>query len=224
MADMQLECHDGLQPDPLVADCVDPQQIRSWILDCEENHGARCNVTEHQSATLTAELKFVDVIDHCIVTAPTNARYFALSYMWGGVQQLLLTTENGAELSAPRSLQRYRGNIPAVILDAIHFVAALDERYLWVDSLCIVQNDTSIKHTQILQMGSIYNGAVACLVGAVGGDATTGLVGVRTHTRIPEPKRPQYTAFYLVNPGEDDEYTTKKTAGQQSFYQAGKEA
>jgi hypothetical protein len=120
-----------------------------------------------------------------------NERYIALSYMWGGVHQLLMTTENGAELSLPSSLQRYWSNIPAVIQDAIHFVAALGERYLWVDSLCIVQNDVKIKHHQILQMGSIYNGALACLVGAVGGDAASGVVGVRPHTRAPEQKRPQ---------------------------------
>jgi hypothetical protein len=222
MADIQLERYDGPQPDPLVAGCVNPQQIRSWLVDCEENHGARCIVTEHQSATLTAELKFVDVIDHCIVSAPTNARYFALSYMWGGVQQLLLTTENRAELSAPRSIQQYQRNIPAVIQDAIHFVATLDERYLWLDSLCIVQNDASIKHTQILQMGSIYNGAVACLVGAVGSDATSGLAGVRSHTRTPEPKRPQYRAVYLVNPGPEEYTSFRKPQDNSPFIKLGK--
>jgi hypothetical protein len=217
MADMQLERHDGPQPDPLVADCVDPQQIRSWLLDCEESHGARCNIAEHQSATLATELKFVDVIDQCIVSAPPNERYIALSYMWGGVHQLLMTTENGAELSLPSSLQRYWSNIPAVIQDAIHFVAALGERYLWVDSLCIVQNDVKIKHHQILQMGSIYNGALACLVGAVGSDAASGLVGVRPHTRAPEQKRPQYEDVYLINPGPDGYTSLRKPQDNSPF-------
>jgi hypothetical protein len=163
-----------------------------WILGCENEHGIRCNATEHQSATPVTELKFIDVVHHCIVDAPPKVRYFALSYMWGGVAQMLLTTENGADLSSPGSLQKPWGMIPAVIQDAIHFVAALQERYLWVDSLCIVQDDVKVKHHQILQMGAIYNGAVASLVGAVGINANSGLAGVRPHTRIPEQRRLQY--------------------------------
>lgn len=55
--------------------------------------------------------------------------------------------------------------------------ALLGERYLWVDSLCIMQ-DTPDKHTQIQQMDLIYQGAVFCIVAAAGRDANAGLPGV----------------------------------------------
>jgi hypothetical protein len=205
------------QPDPSVDDCVNPHQIQFWIRDCEENHGGRCNDADHQSATPVTELRLIDVVDLCIVTAPAQARYFSLSYVWGGVQQMQLTIENCQELSVPGALQQYWSTIPATIQDAVQFVIALKERYLWVDSLCIVQNDTVIKHNQILQMGSIYNGAVACLIGAVGADAGCGLAGVRSDTRTPERRKVRYEDVYLIDPGPD-EYTSLKKPWDSSPY------
>jgi len=112
--------------------------------------------------------------------------------------------------------------IPTVIQDAIHFVAALNERYLWVDSLCIVQNDMDMKHHQILQMGAIYNGAVASLVGVVGINANSGLAGVRPGTRIPEQKRIQYQNVYLVNPGPEQYTALRKPWDNSPYIKLGK--
>jgi hypothetical protein len=53
----------------------------------------------------------------------------------------------------------------------------LGERYLWVDSLCIMQ-DTADKHDQIQQMDRIYQEAVLCIVAAAGRDANAGLPGI----------------------------------------------
>lgn len=118
-----------------------------------------------------------------------------------------LTIESCPDLSRSGSLQQCWNKIPATIQDAIHCAAALQERYLWVDSLCIVQNDSAMKHMQISHMGSIYNGAVACLVAVVGVDANSGLAGVRAQTRTPERRKLQYEDVYLIDPGPD-EYTS----------------
>jgi hypothetical protein len=77
--DLDLDRDEEL--DPFVGECVNLGQVRSWILECEEKHGSRCNDTEHQSATPATELKVIDVVNHCIVDAPPEVRYFALSYM-----------------------------------------------------------------------------------------------------------------------------------------------
>lgn len=113
-----------------------------------------------------------------VVSSPPEIRYFALSYVWVGVEQMQLTIENCLDLSRPGSLHQCWNQIPVAIQDAIHCVAGLQERYLWVDSLCIVQNDPTMKHNQISHMWSIYNGAVACLVAVVGVDANSGLAGI----------------------------------------------
>lgn len=67
--------------------------------------------------------------------------------------------------------------MPVTIQDAISLCAQLGERYLWVDSLCIVQ-DTPDKHSQIQQMDQIYHNAALCIVAATGRDANAGLARV----------------------------------------------
>ncbi|KAE9365726.1 HET-domain-containing protein [Stipitochalara longipes BDJ] len=207
----------ALQPDPLVGDCVNPEQIRFWIQDCEENHGARCNSADHKSETAVTELRLIDVVDLCIVSTTSEIRYFALSYVWGGVEQLQLTVENCLELSRPGSLQQCWNKIPTTIQDAIHCAAALQEKYLWVDSLCIVQNDSTIKHNEISRMGSIYDGAVACLAAVAGVDANSGLAGVRAQTRTPGLRKLQYENVYLIHPGPH-EYTSLRRPRDNSPY------
>ncbi|KAE8451422.1 hypothetical protein EG329_004051 [Mollisiaceae sp. DMI_Dod_QoI] len=58
-------------------------------------------------------------------------------------------------------------------------VALLKERYLWVDSLCIVQDDELTKHAEINNMAYIYSGASITIIAAQGEDANYGLRGLR---------------------------------------------
>ncbi|KAF2260344.1 hypothetical protein CC78DRAFT_473146, partial [Lojkania enalia] len=171
------------QPDPLVHDCVNYDQINGWIHHCEANHGPRCNNVEYQFEGGVFAQKLVDVIECKVIDAPKNARYFALSYVWGGVTQFHLSSENAVYLSQPRSLLEHIDGIPVAIRDAMSFVRGCNERYVWVDSLCIVQDDKMKKYAQIEQMGAIYNGAIATLVAGTGEDANAPLAGVRPNTR-----------------------------------------
>lgn len=52
-------------------------------------------------------------------------------------------------------------------------------RYLWVDRICIVQDDDGINLTQIYRMDTIFGSSDVTLVAQFGEDATSGLPGVR---------------------------------------------
>ena len=73
--------------------------------------------------------------------------------------------------------------VPATISDAIELVKGVGERYLWVDALCIVQDDPGLQKAQLAQMGLIYSLAAFTIVAASGNDANAGLPGVRADTR-----------------------------------------
>jgi hypothetical protein len=79
-------------------------------------------------------LRVIDVVAKCIVRAPHACRYTALSYVWGGAEQVILTSKNEKAISRPGGLP---AGIPLTIQDAITSCRILGERYLLVDSLCI---------------------------------------------------------------------------------------
>lgn len=80
-------------------------------------------------------------------------------------------------------------------------VKTLGERYLWVDALCIVQDDPVQKHLDIQRMDFIYSKAFATIVAMHGKDADAGLPGVRGGTR--EPQRLEWVRSSRSSPGAE---------------------
>ena len=85
-------------------------------------------------------------------------------------------------LEMPGGLKRGDHRLPRTIQDAMAFVLGIGQRYLWVDALCIVQDDSNSKETQIKHMGSVYHAALFTII-ASGRDADAGLPGVREGSR-----------------------------------------
>lgn len=86
--------------------------------------------------------------------------YTALSYCWGG-QQPYQTTK--ARMDAGNfSLDWNR--LPRTIQDAVKVTDELGLRFLWVDSLCIPQDDEDEKQEQIACMPHIYSNATLTIV------------------------------------------------------------
>jgi hypothetical protein len=81
-------------------------------------------------------------------------------------------------------LQNIWLNLPKTIRDAIDLVRALKERYLWVDALCLVQNDQADMQKGIDIMDIIYERAVMTIVAASGDSANSGLPGVHRGSRF----------------------------------------
>ncbi|KAH7092560.1 hypothetical protein FB567DRAFT_517449 [Paraphoma chrysanthemicola] len=54
----------------------------------------------------------------------------------------------------------------------------LQERYLWVDKMCIVQDDVNDKNRQINAIGQISSSARLVIIAAHGDEVESGLPGV----------------------------------------------
>ncbi|KIN08982.1 hypothetical protein OIDMADRAFT_110378, partial [Oidiodendron maius Zn] len=99
--------------------------------------------------------------------------YAALSYCWGKPgSQNYLTTEDNLEL---RQKAVDISTFPKTFNDAIVVCRYLDIRFLWIDSLCIVQDSKSDWQTQSKRMGDIYSNAALTIAAAVGEDSHAGL-------------------------------------------------
>lgn len=73
-----------------------------------------------------------------------------------------------SELRQSRSLAKRRDALPATIRDAMNFTKGVGVRYLWVDSLCLVQDN----HEELSQccrlMATVYREAEFTIVAAAG--------------------------------------------------------
>ena len=76
--------------------------------------------------------------------------------------------------------------LPKTIQDAFNLIKAMGERYLWIDSLCIIQDHDTEKLHIVQLMDVIYTQAFATLVAIEGTDANAGLPGYRAGTRKPQ--------------------------------------
>ncbi len=71
-----------------------------------------------------------------------------------------------------------REAIPTNVRHVMRIVQLLGYRYLWVDALCILQDDEAAKQSDIGNMAAIYATAVATII-AGDGDADDGILGLR---------------------------------------------
>ena len=164
---------------------IDPQWIdidtlKTWISTCDVKHGLDCRDTILFESGGPRWL--IDVVKGCLVPAESDDRYAALSYVWGQVETVRTTKDILVYLLEEGSIFAHINLLPRTIRDTMRLVKLLDIRYLWVDCLCIVQDDAELKHAQIQEMGSVYARAYVTIIAANGWDANHGLRGIRDVT------------------------------------------
>ncbi|KAK0110113.1 hypothetical protein ONS95_002768 [Cadophora gregata] len=137
-------------------------QARNWLEDCVNQHSKPIqespSPTSHPARLLNLSLR-----DGCWAirlvqkdeTCPIIQRYAALSYCWGGAQKLQTTCKN-LEL---HNIKIDFSDLPPTIRDATIVTEKLGLEYLWIDALCIIQDDEDDKAQEISKMASIYEGA-----------------------------------------------------------------
>lgn len=166
----------------LVSPDVDTARIKTWIQTCAAGH-SRCRAETDHIEIPRHNIRLIDVHNFQIVESSLAERYAALSYVWGSNTNFALNSGNLRQLSTLRGLQD--ASIPQTITDAIYLVKKLDINYLWVDSLCIIQDDDSDKYRQLPIMDQIYQQAHLVVIAATGNDAHAGLPGTtKPRTRI----------------------------------------
>lgn len=171
---------------------IDLDLVKSWYLDCKNEHGSAC--TRHstmrdfvdgvkQKWRQRLTIRLIDVRSESLVRGESSMLYVALSYVWGGASMTKLLKENESELSQPGALSTPGISLPRTIRDAIELTRRLGERFLWIDSLCLTQDDSDEMSFALSRMDLIYDRAVLTIIAANGHDANACLPGVRENSR-----------------------------------------
>lgn len=150
---------------------VDIELAKRWLHVCRTQHGSACEIPAHDATTAVPDstprdLLVIDVQELKLCALPKKEQYIALSYCWPyGAETTFLTTKAVyKDLLKPGGLEERLSSLTAVVRDAISFVREFGQRYLWVDALCIIQDDLEYKMSQIQQMDLVYGAALMTII------------------------------------------------------------
>ena len=163
---------------------VDYDMLKHWLWTCNVFHDKECtfpNLLDSRSRTYPSRV--IDVRRGCVTLTPPHAAYACLSYVWGTKPQLQLTTKTFDTLTSEGALLNESSGLAKTIKDAIYVCSMLGQDYLWVDSVCIKQDDHSTRQAEIQNMDIIYGGAALTIIAASGSSADAGLPGARKGSR-----------------------------------------
>lgn len=170
----------------LNANYIDINRIKHWKAECENNHKlCKTRPKTRQKSRIRPKL-LIDIEKRCIVPGDsTDQDYVALSYCWGvpepGKPAWFRNQKSILQkLMHPNALSstgEFGMKLPGTIKDTIELVHTIGERFLWVDSLCIVQDDDEMHNSELPKMSEIYAFAYITVIAAEGSHADFGLPG-----------------------------------------------
>lgn len=166
---------------------------RQWHSDCKANH-AQCGLHQTSSSRKwrpTRLISFsaspgrgadvVQLVDGA--SLPDEVEYVALSHCWGNVNLVRLLASTEAELRAGYLISQ----LPKTFREAIQVCRWLDYRYIWIDSLCIMQDSAQDWQTESQTMRLVYGQAALTIAAANASDSSKGLFTQRDPDSIIPP-------------------------------------
>ena len=172
-----------------------------WLDECASKH-LYCNADltgflPSRLIQLSTSAESTTVRLHITGPADQDIRYCTLSYCWGKVKDVMTLTS--------RNINAFRNDIPLdslphTLQDAISITNALGCRYLWVDSLCIIQDSKDDWAKESAVMGSIYQNSLCTITAAAADNANGGCFSERNPL--------SYDWCKLAGEGEDAIYAS----------------
>ncbi|KAJ4420320.1 hypothetical protein N0V82_004419 [Gnomoniopsis sp. IMI 355080] len=97
-----------------------------------------------------------------------DRRYMALSYCWGPPDKAKYQLMTEIPTLDARLREIPFTTLPRLLQDSVRLCRALGVRYIWIDSLCIIQDDKADWEREAEQMGNFYANAYFTICAAQG--------------------------------------------------------
>ncbi|CAN8105075.1 unnamed protein product [Discula destructiva] len=168
--------------------------IRSWISECVNEHEL-CERPPHPDLpTRVVDVGLDDGVVRLVETHGAKGDYLCLSHCWGLAQIITTTTSTIASRKAAVSWE----DLSNTFRDAITFTRSLGFRYIWIDSLCIIQDDAHDWAVESSKMAAVYSNGHLTLAGTHSANGHGGLFGPTADIEITgqTPGGEEYCVFF----------------------------
>ncbi|KAJ4263315.1 hypothetical protein NW762_006133 [Fusarium torreyae] len=169
---------------------------QSWFARCTQNTGGQHDICNRKDGTYLPS-RLLDVRTAlergqarlvCPVETPeafdTNPRYATLSHCWGDEG----ANEHIVLLAHNEDARRVEGaawdTLPKTFQDAFKIAAWLDLDWIWIDSMCIIQNSVSDWQKEASDMDRVYMNAEVNISADWGKDSKAGCFSKRNEIDI----------------------------------------
>jgi hypothetical protein len=157
--------------------------VTHWVMACQMAH-YECRAEHGESwmpqreSWMPSRLIYVGRTDcnvHLVMRPSEVQRYMTLSHCWGQGPTLKLTGDLLDEFIIQIPLHA----LPQTYLDAIMVTRHLGVEYLWIDSLCIIQDSMDDWRRECAQMSNVYKNSYCNIAALESIDSHGGLFSAR---------------------------------------------
>ncbi|KAL1615833.1 hypothetical protein SLS56_011675 [Neofusicoccum ribis] len=146
-------------------------------------------------------------IPKLVETKEASGAYVALSHCWGK-KQIITTTK---ETLKDRKVGIQWSDLSKTFQDAISLTRNLGIRYVWIDSLCIIQDDSKDWEIESANMGNIYESAYVTLAATAAPDGSSGFHAPRQPPQSLNLRGTRHQIFAALQPPHDS-FTRRRHA------------
>ncbi len=145
----------------------------TWMKSCENSHG-QCHTPFSFLPTRLLDVGSESDSRLRLVLGkdvPRRSRYLTLSHCWGGHMPERLSTINLATFGKEINFD----TLSKTFQDAVHVTRRLHHQHVWIDSLCIIQDNLSDWRSESSQMGDVYAKSTCNIPASASRDGSQGL-------------------------------------------------
>jgi hypothetical protein len=152
---------------------------KRWLHKCIGHHDCQAERRLTTSSINLTRVLYVERTDCGVLKArlhyPSIAEavdYLTLSHVWGTRKFVVLTKENHDAFLEDIVIT----DLSKTFRDALHVTVELGLSFLWIDSLCIIQDDPDDWMAESKRMAHIYKNAICNICAAVSTATTSGFL------------------------------------------------
>ncbi|KAI0174939.1 heterokaryon incompatibility protein-domain-containing protein [Pestalotiopsis sp. NC0098] len=158
-----------------------------FLKKCRDQHDG-CHPGESPLPSRVLDTDLSDGMVKLIEPHGQSGQYACLSYCWGGVDTFVTTQSTIGSRRSGFDVSQ----LPKTLSDAVKTVRHLGIRYLWVDSLCICQDDPEDWARESSRMADVYSNAYLVIAANRSADASGGCFHSRTAQSSCQVELPGY--------------------------------